>query len=180
MSFDDSSIPRVAAGIRGCVWVRPPLMSDPPTANTSIRQESPAEKLLTPVQFVLGVGPQRAEPLKNLGIFTARDLLFHFPTGVNDFSDLRTVPRLEADVEQSVHGFCGDCGCFAKWQDCWHKPFPPGPCRTQHSRRRDPGEMDSSRGGRFREISPKSSSRAIHNRLPRPAPTENFTSGPLV
>ncbi|HRA90550.1 MAG TPA: DEAD/DEAH box helicase, partial [Planctomycetaceae bacterium] len=41
-------------------------------------------------------------------IFTARDLLFHIPTGVNDFSDVRAVPKLEADVEQSVHGFVVD------------------------------------------------------------------------
>ena len=53
-------------------------------------------------------GPQRAELLKNLGICTARDLLFHIPTGINDFSDVRTVPKLEADVEQSVHGFVVD------------------------------------------------------------------------
>ena len=83
-------------------------MSDAQTANTNLRQESPAERLLTPVQFVRGVGPQRAELLKNLGILTARDLLFHIPTGINDFSDVRTVPKLVPDVEQSVHGFVVD------------------------------------------------------------------------
>jgi ATP-dependent DNA helicase RecG len=83
-------------------------MSDTQSANNHVRQESPAERLLTPVQFVRGVGPQRAELLKNLGICTARDLLFHIPTGINDFSDVRTVPKLEADVEQSVHGFVVD------------------------------------------------------------------------
>ncbi len=83
-------------------------MSDAQTANSNVRQESPAERLLTPVQFVRGVGPQRAELLKNLGILTARDLLFHIPNGINDFSDVRPVPRLEADVEQSVHGFVVD------------------------------------------------------------------------
>lgn len=83
-------------------------MSNAQFANSSGRQESPEERLQTPVQFVRGVGPQRAEPLKNLGILTARDLLFHIPTGVNDFSDMRTVPKLEADVEQSVHGLVVD------------------------------------------------------------------------
>jgi ATP-dependent DNA helicase RecG len=78
------------------------------SANVPDRQESPAERLQTPVQFVRGVGPQRAELLKNLGILTARDLLFHIPTGINDFSDVRTVPRLEPDKEQSVHGFVCD------------------------------------------------------------------------
>ncbi|MFN9717719.1 MAG: ATP-dependent DNA helicase RecG [Planctomycetota bacterium] len=66
------------------------------------------ERLQTPVQFVRGVGPQRAELLRNLNIVTGRDLLFHVPHSVNDFSDLRPVPRLESDLEQSVHGFVVD------------------------------------------------------------------------
>ncbi|MCA9059904.1 MAG: ATP-dependent DNA helicase RecG [Planctomycetaceae bacterium] len=64
--------------------------------------------LMTPVQFVRTVGPQRAALLRNLEIHTAFDLLFHIPHSVNDFSDVRPVPRLEADVEQSVHGFVVD------------------------------------------------------------------------
>ncbi len=78
------------------------------SSNPVARQESSAERLQTPVQFVRGVGPQRAEQLKNLGILTACDLLFHIPTGINDFTDVRTVPRLEPDKEQSVHGFVCD------------------------------------------------------------------------
>ena len=39
-------------------------MSDAQTANTNVRPESLAERLLTPVQFVRGVGPQRAELLQ--------------------------------------------------------------------------------------------------------------------
>lgn len=62
------------------------------------------DPLLTPVQFVPTVGPQRSLLLKNLGIETAGDLLFHIPVSVNDFTDVREVPRLEPDREQSVHG----------------------------------------------------------------------------
>ncbi|MCA9061766.1 MAG: ATP-dependent DNA helicase RecG [Planctomycetaceae bacterium] len=69
--------------------------------------ESP-DGLLTPVQYVRTVGPQRAALLQNLEIRTAYDLLFHVPHSVNDFSDVRPVPRLEADVEQSVHGLVVD------------------------------------------------------------------------
>ncbi|MCA9048173.1 MAG: ATP-dependent DNA helicase RecG [Planctomycetaceae bacterium] len=65
------------------------------------RQDDPLE---TPVQFVPGVGPQRATLLKKLNIRTARDLLFHVPHCVNDFSDLRPANRLEKDKEQSVCG----------------------------------------------------------------------------
>ena len=59
---------------------------------------------MTPVQYVPKVGPQRAVLLQNLEIRTAWDLLFHVPTSVNDFTDVRPVPKLEADLEQSVHG----------------------------------------------------------------------------
>jgi ATP-dependent DNA helicase RecG len=62
------------------------------------------ERLQTPVQFVPGVGPGRAELLLRLNIRTAEDLLFHLPHSFNDFSNVRAVPKLEADVEQSVHG----------------------------------------------------------------------------
>ena len=65
--------------------------------------------LATPVQFVSEVGPLRAGLLAKLGIKTAQDLLFHVPHSVNDFSDLRSVAKLEKDVEQSVHGKVVDC-----------------------------------------------------------------------
>ncbi|MEZ6060280.1 MAG: ATP-dependent DNA helicase RecG [Planctomycetaceae bacterium] len=64
--------------------------------------------LATPVQFVPTVGPQNAKLLAKLGIRTVLDLLFHVPHSVNDFSDVRPVPKLEADVEQTVHGIVVD------------------------------------------------------------------------
>ena len=65
---------------------------------------SESSRLQTPVQFVPGVGPGRAELLQKLNIHTAFDLLFHLPHSFNDFSNVVPVPRLEADAEQSVHG----------------------------------------------------------------------------
>lgn len=62
------------------------------------------DRLQTPVQFVPGVGPGRAEMLLRLNIRTAADLLYHLPHSFNDFSNVRDVPKLESDVEQSVHG----------------------------------------------------------------------------
>jgi len=56
------------------------------------------------VQFVPGVGPDRAKLLRKLNIHTALDLLHHLPHSFNDFSNVRSVPRLETDVEQSVRG----------------------------------------------------------------------------
>src|SRR5208282_6628386 len=66
--------------------------------------KSPAELLATPVQFLKGVGPQRAEILQRLDLQTARDLLFFFPRSYQDMTDLRDVHQLEEDKLQSVCG----------------------------------------------------------------------------
>ncbi len=79
-------------------------MSQPANITSTERQE----RLQTPVQFVPDVGPGRAAILQRLGIQTAQDLLYHLPHSFNDFSNVIDVPRLEADVEQSVHGIVVD------------------------------------------------------------------------
>ena len=71
---------------------------------------SPAEQLATPVQFLKGVGPQRAEVLQRLDLLTARDVLFFFPRTYQDMTDLREVPQLEEDKLQSVCGVVEDMG----------------------------------------------------------------------
>ncbi|MEZ6124807.1 MAG: DEAD/DEAH box helicase family protein [Planctomycetaceae bacterium] len=71
---------------------------------TPATDRSDGNPLLTPVQFVPGVGPLRAVLLNRLGIETVLDLLLHVPHSVNDFSDLRPAHQLEADREQSVRG----------------------------------------------------------------------------
>ena len=70
--------------------------------------KSPAEQLATPVQFLKGVGPQRAEVLLRLELQTARDVLFFFPRTYEDLTDLRTVQQLEEDKLQSVCGVVED------------------------------------------------------------------------
>lgn len=64
----------------------------------------PAEQLLTPVQYLKGVGPQRAELLERLGLQRAVDLLFFFPRSYQDMSELRAVQQLEENVPVSVCG----------------------------------------------------------------------------
>src|SRR5208283_2013097 len=70
--------------------------------------KSPAEQLATPVQFLKGVGPQRAEALQRLDLQTARDVLFFFPRTYQDMTDLREVQQLEEDRLQSVCGVVED------------------------------------------------------------------------
>ncbi len=64
----------------------------------SMERSSPQD-LLTPVQFLKGVGPKRAEILAKLGLKTARDIVFFFP---RDYQDLTKVCRIHEFVEGPV------------------------------------------------------------------------------
>jgi len=70
--------------------------------------ESPARKLATPVQYLPGVGPRRAELLARLGLCTARDVLFFFPRDYQDLTDQREVIDLEEGRLQTVRGTVAD------------------------------------------------------------------------
>ena len=50
-------------------------------------------KMETPIQFLKGVGPQRAELLRKLSLEKIEDLLFYFP---RDHQDRRIIPVREA------------------------------------------------------------------------------------
>ncbi|QDU98499.1 ATP-dependent DNA helicase RecG [Lignipirellula cremea] len=67
-------------------------------------QKTPAEMLATPVQYVKGVGPSKAEPLARLKLRTARDLLFFFPRDYQDMSELKAIADLQEGETVSVCG----------------------------------------------------------------------------
>ncbi len=58
--------------------------------------------LETPVTYLKGVGPRRAELLKRLNIFTARDLLFHIPHRYEDASTVTPIARLRVGDDATV------------------------------------------------------------------------------
>jgi ATP-dependent DNA helicase RecG len=66
--------------------------------------KSPAEQLATPVQFLKGVGPPRAELLAKLDLHYAADVLFFFPRAYQDMSELRAIEQLEEKNLASVVG----------------------------------------------------------------------------
>ncbi len=68
------------------------------------RQAGPQPPLATPVQFVRGVGPKRAELLERLGIRTVEDLLFYLPRDLLDLSQVTPVDRLKDGELQTVCG----------------------------------------------------------------------------
>ncbi|MBI4514544.1 MAG: ATP-dependent DNA helicase RecG [Deltaproteobacteria bacterium] len=62
------------------------------------------EALKQPVQFVRGVGPQRAEQFRKLGLRTVEDLLYHLPFRYEDRRAVCTVRELRLGEEGSVIG----------------------------------------------------------------------------
>jgi ATP-dependent DNA helicase RecG len=61
-------------------------------------------ELTSPVQFLKGCGPDRAQLLAKLDIRTIGDLLFHFPRDYQDLTELRTIDQFEEDRLVSVVG----------------------------------------------------------------------------
>src|SRR5512138_3044099 len=60
--------------------------------------------LHAPVQYVKGVGPQRAEALAKAGVRTAEDLLLHLPLRYEDRSSFVRVADLRPGMRVSVAG----------------------------------------------------------------------------
>jgi len=74
------------------------------SASVNRAANTPAEILATPVEFVRGVGPQRAALLARLEVRTASDLMFFFPRDYQDLTDRREIADLEEDAVQTVRG----------------------------------------------------------------------------
>ena len=75
---------------------------------TSARQPHPAAEILKPVQYLKGVGPQRAELLERLGLRSARDVLFFFPRDYERFGEFVKLQDLEEDRPVSIRGVIED------------------------------------------------------------------------
>jgi len=60
--------------------------------------------LHAPVQFVKGVGPQRAQALEKVGVRTTEDLLLHLPMRYEDRRSFARIGELRAGMKVSVSG----------------------------------------------------------------------------
>ena len=58
----------------------------------------------TPVTYLKGVGPARAEALRRLGIITAGDMLFHVPHRYEDATTVAPIRTLEPGMQATVIG----------------------------------------------------------------------------
>jgi ATP-dependent DNA helicase RecG len=71
-----------------------------------VPERAPGQRLFldTPVTYLKGVGPVRAEALRRLGIVTAGDLLFHVPHRYEDASTVTPIKMLEPGMQGTVIG----------------------------------------------------------------------------
>ena len=72
-----------------------------------MRRDAPRQqhlRLETPVTYLKGVGPARAEALRRLGIVTAGDLLYHIPHRYEDASTVSHISSLEPGMQGTVIG----------------------------------------------------------------------------
>ncbi len=58
----------------------------------------------TSIQFLKGIGEARAKAFSRLGISTIHDLLFHFPRGLEDRSEIKTISELMDGETVCVRG----------------------------------------------------------------------------
>ena len=70
-----------------------------PPARPARSAGATAEGLETPLQFVKGIGPQRAKLLAKLGLQTVADALLHLPRRHEDRSQLTPLGRLSVGPE---------------------------------------------------------------------------------
>jgi len=61
-------------------------------------------KLNSPLQFIKGVGPHKAQVLETYGIVTVRDLLFYFPRGYLDRTTILPIKDLRIDETATFIG----------------------------------------------------------------------------
>jgi ATP-dependent DNA helicase RecG len=66
------------------------------------------KRLNQPIQFLKGVGPNRAGVLEKLELRTAADVLFFFPRTYQDFTELHQINELENDQFASIVGVVDD------------------------------------------------------------------------
>jgi ATP-dependent DNA helicase RecG len=72
-----------------------------------VKRDAPKQqrvRLDTPVTYLKGVGPVRAEALGRLGVVTAGDLLYHIPHRYEDASTVSPIATLETGMQGTVIG----------------------------------------------------------------------------
>ena len=72
----------------------------PPTRLTT----PPADPLQRPVQFLKGIGPERAKDLQKQGLFTVRDLIERVPRTYRDYSRFKRIAEAQPGQMETLRG----------------------------------------------------------------------------
>ena len=83
--------------------VRSPCFFSGRSSVMSSRPLQPRD-LLRPLQYVAGVGPDRAALLERLGLRTVADVLFYFPRSYEDLTTTTRIADLVDGTEATVVG----------------------------------------------------------------------------
>lgn len=78
----------------------PQTVSEIPDDDSSVSPFS----LSTPLQYIKGVGPKRAQILKKLNLTTVEDALFFLPRRYEDRRHIKTIAELESEAWETVYG----------------------------------------------------------------------------
>jgi len=70
----------------------------------------------SPINLISGIGVYYQKKLEKLGIKTARDLLFHFPSRYEDFSNLKNIEDLEVGETATISGQILDINTRRSWR----------------------------------------------------------------
>ena len=60
--------------------------------------------LETPIQYIKGVGPRRAQVLESLNIHTIKDLLYYFPRKYLDRTSIQLIGSIKTDMDVNIVG----------------------------------------------------------------------------
>ena len=66
--------------------------------------------LNTPIQYIKGVGPKRAEALDTAGITTVHDLLHYYPRRYLDRTTVKAIKDVKKDEQTTMIGTVEVCG----------------------------------------------------------------------
>ncbi|MCA1955015.1 MAG: ATP-dependent DNA helicase RecG [Anaerolinea sp.] len=78
---------------------RPPRRSSPPPAS---QKTTPGLGLEAPLTVLPGVGQRYAQTLHTLNLYTLQDLLYYFPRRYDDYSQLKTINRINYGEELTL------------------------------------------------------------------------------
>ena len=84
--------------------IKPEPEPESPEMQEQETQKTSLEALNAPVTVLPGVGPKNGETLKKLGLETLEDMLYFFPRRYDDYSQLKTINRLEYGEQVTVIG----------------------------------------------------------------------------